>query len=233
MTQIERAYPIPQPIRSIFDRMPIIGPRLEHKRVRRGEDELSLRAIAKLMGDLETGGFTVTYVLERELLHFDSLGNQEHIADMPSVRLEQRVRLKDKDGKSYRVKLDSRQSRENSKITSNDLSLVVADNIYGNGVARRTVFYRSHVFPGFWHEKEEEQSGRDFDGMKIKNGKYDNFSYVDERDYPAFLEEILASSIDTEATQRLFTKFESEMSEDAHTAIRSVLWNNRSDTFLN
>ena len=140
MTQIERASPFSSPSRSILDRLPLIGRRREQKHIERGEDQLSLLVINKLMGYLETNGLTVTYVMNRGLYAGNSSGEMPYVTDTSNTTQEQKVILKGKDGKPYRVKLRSGQSKEGPRVSLNELSLSIRDNIE-EGPQRFVAFY--------------------------------------------------------------------------------------------
>jgi len=226
MTQIERVNPFSPTPKSILDRLPLIGRKRELKRLERGEDPLSILVIAKLMGHLETSGFTVTYVMDRELWAGNSFAEMTHITDTSSTNQEQRVRLKGKNGKSFRVKLASNQGKEGSNITMNLLELVVKDHVVNTGPQRLVVFYKSHFKPSFWGRKDKQFTGRDFYGIRIVDGKHNGTFGLGDDVYPVFLQEVLCSSVDVEATLKDYERFELERESQntpGSTAMTSVL----------
>lgn len=235
MTQIERISRFEQPARSILDKLPLIGSRRERRRVERGEDPLSLLVIKKLMGLLETSGFTVTYVMNGGLIVADSRGNERYVADTSSTTQEQRLRLKGKYGKSFRVKLYSQQAKEDSKTSHNELSLVVKDYFVDEGPQRFVAFYKSQSHPSFWSEKFKQYAGRHFYGIHIKNGEHNGTFDIENDVYPVFLREILDSSVDVEGTQEDYERIELErksQSTPRSTVMTSVLWNSRPNGLL-
>lgn len=234
MTQIERANTFSPPSSSILDRLPLIGRRREQKRIERGGDPLSLLVIKKLMRDLETHGFTVTYVMNRDLYAGNSFDEMQYVTDTSSTTQEQKVILKGKDGKSYRVKLRSGQSKEGSQVSLNELSLSIKDNIE-KGPQRFVAFYKTQAKPGFWRRDHGEYKGREFYGIHAKDWKFNSWFELGEDVYPVFLKEILESYVDIEATQEDYERFERErkaQSTPRSTVMRSVLWNRRPDGLL-
>src|SRR3989344_2705593 len=209
MTQIERASPFSSPSRSILDRLPLIGRRREQKHIERGEDQLSLLVINKLMGYLETNGLTVTYVMNRGLYAGNSSGEMPYVTDTSNTTQEQKVILKGKDGKPYRVKLRSGQSKEGPRVSLNELSLSIRDNIE-EGPQRFVAFYKNQAKPGFWRQTHEEYAGREFYGIHVKDWRFNSWFELGEDAYPVFLREILESSVDVDATQEDYERFELE-----------------------
>ena len=233
--QIERSNPFTQPTISVLDKLPLVGGMREHRRVKRGEDALSLLVIKKLVDLLETSGFTVTYVMNDGLILADSKGNETYIADTSSTTQEQRLRLKGKDGKSFRVKLYSQQVKEDTKTSHNELSLVVKDYFVDEGLQRFVAFYKSQFHPSFWSEKFEEHAGRHFYGIRIKNGEHNGTFDIEDDVYPDFLKEVLHSSVDVEGTQEDYERIELERkagNTSRSTVMTSVVWNRRPDGLL-
>lgn len=228
MTQIERANPFSSTSRSILDRFPFIGTRREQKRVEQGEDPLSLMVMAKLMSDLETSGFTATYIAERICLE---TGNPPVGGE--GTTQKQRVILKGKEGKSFRVKLESNQGKEDSRINHNSLSLFVQDHVK-EGPQRFIEFYKNQ-FSLNSRGKPEEQTGKEFYGRHAKNWRYDGWFNLEEDVSPVFLREVLDSTVDVEATREDYERFEQEQKAQntpRSTVMTSVLWNSRSEKLL-
>ncbi len=234
LMQIEHYNPFTQPTRSVFDRLPLVGGMRERRRVNRGEDDLSLLVINKLMGYLETNGFTVTYVMNRKLYAGNSVSGMEYITDTSNVTQEQKVILKGRDGKPYRVKLRSEQSREGSQVSRNDLSLSIKDNIE-KGPQRFVAIYKTQAKPGFWRQTHEEHAGKHFYGIHAKNWRFYRSFDLEGEVYPVFLKEILDSSVDVDATQEDYDRFELErktQSTPRSTVMTSVVWNSRPEGLL-
>ena len=235
MTQIERVDSFPPSPKSILDRLPLIAAKREKRRIERGEDSLSLLVIAKLMRALTTNGFTVTYVMNRKLYAGSSLGEMRYITDTSSTTQEQRVRLKGKDDRSFRVKLVPNQGKEGSNVSMNLLELVVKDHVDSTGPQRLVAFYKSHFKPSFWRKEDEQYAGRHFYGISFKNGRFNGTFDLDDDIYPIFLREILDSSVDRQATQEDYDRFELErkaQSTPRSKVMTGVIWNRQPNGLL-
>lgn len=234
MTQIERAIAFVSTPRSVLDRIPVLGKKRTRRRVERGEDPLSLLVIAKLMGHLATNGFTVTYIMDREMLVGDSLDDMRHVTDSRNTTQEQEVILRGKDEKLYRVGLKSSQTKEGNNISRNSLSLTVEDHVE-EGPQRFLAIYKDQDKPSFFNRKQKEYAGKYFYGVNVKNWKFDSWFNLENGEYLIFLEGILGASVDTKLTQDAFEKFELELKAQntpRSGAILSVLWNRAADGLL-
>lgn len=207
MSDIERFSPVAPHSTSIWDRLPIIGPRRERKRFEQGEDPLSLMVIAKLMKDIDTYGFTATYDVPVREMHVGSSvsGETRYVTDTSGTNQEYRVRLKGKNGKLFQVELEANQSMEGSRVTSKSLSLIVQDHIK-DGPQRVVLFYKDLSESGFLRTKDEEHGGKDFWGMHIVNWKYDGWFNLEEDAHTVFLNEVLESVVDIKGTEEDFER---------------------------
>lgn len=231
--QLERFNPDAKRAKSLLDKLPVFGKRREQRRIERGEDPLSLMVIRKLMSDLESG-FTVSHVMNRELYAGNSAAEMAYVTDTSHTTQEQKVILRGKDGKSYRVKLRSGQSKEGSSVSHNELSLSVRDNIE-EGPQRFIAFYKTQAKPSFLQRRHEEHAGREFYGIHTKNWTFDSWFKLAEDTYPKFLQEILESVVDIEATQEDFDRFELErqtQSTPRSHVMKSVALNQRPANLL-